>query len=294
MTDPATDITVRPINREILGMDGANNLISQIIPSIAIVNPHSFRFGVLNNVLTFSSISPSTARLGVFAAKKGSDQRAVILMLPSAGTPSRLMICITQEFEQANADIQSLGWTNPLSPAFVNFCILKHVVNRWGAQILAATREMALLYIVRARSVGHELGPFAKDGPFLKEVLTQIVSLTSNAFSFDHVEAFTYSSGVDEFNIFIPAVASFLNIAAVYGIDPAQAVPVVKPGNALRRQYLSGETGGPVAGFEFLGVNSWVNEWNFTPEVRTDHTFRHNYLHNRVMPLYVLNLALST
>jgi hypothetical protein len=68
MTDPAPDITVRPINREILGMDVANNLISQIIPSIAIVNPHSFRFGALNNVLTFSSVRPATARIGVFAA----------------------------------------------------------------------------------------------------------------------------------------------------------------------------------------------------------------------------------
>jgi hypothetical protein len=294
MTDPATEIAVRPINHEILGVDGANNLVSQIIPSIAIVNPHSFRFGVLNNVLTFSSTRPTTARLGVFAAKKGPDQRAVILMLPSAGRPTRLMICITQEFEQANADIQSLGWSDPLSPAFVNFCILKHVVNRWGAQIIAASSDIALLYIVRARSVGHELGPFARDGPFVKEVLTQIVSLTANAFSFDRVEAFTYSSGVDEFNVFIPAVAPLLRIAAVYGIDPAQAVPVTKPVNALRRQYLSGETGGPVAGFEFLGVNSWVNEWEFTPQVRTDHVLRHNYLHNRVMPFYVLNLALST
>lgn len=294
MTGPAADITVRPVNHEILGMDGPNNLISQIIPSIAIANPHSFRFHALDNVLTFSSTNPTTARLGIFAAKKGSDQRAVILMLPSAGRPTRLMICITQEFEQANPQIQSLGWANPLSPAFVNFCLLKHVVNRWGAQVLAATADMALLYIVRARSFGHELGPFANDGPFVKEVLTQLVSLTANAFSFDQVEALTYSSGVDEFNIFIPAVAPLLNIAAVYGIDPAKAVPVTKPGNARRRQYLSGETGGPVAGFEFLGVNSWVNEWDFTPEVRTDHTLRHNYLHNKVMPGYVLNLALST
>jgi hypothetical protein len=293
MTDPTTpSISVRSINQEILGMDAPNHLISQIIPSIAIVNPHSYRLHALNNRLTFSSVSPTSGRLGIFAAQKGSQQRAVILLLPSAGTPSRLIICITQGFAQASRNLDPLGWGNPLSPPFVNFCLLKHVINRWGAQTLAATDDMAFLYIVRAR--GNELGPFANDGAFMQEVLTQLASLTGDAFSFDRVEAFTFSSGVSDFNVFINAVNSTLNIEAVYGIDPAQAIPIARPGTSVRKQYLSGQTGGPAAGFEFLGLDSWMNEWRWPDRSKLPDPWPFNYLHNHCMPNYILNLALST
>ena len=77
---------------------------------------------------------------------------------------------------------------------------------------------MAFLYIVRAR--GDESGPFAEDGAFVLEVLTQLASLTGDSFSFDQVEAFTFSSGVSHFNVFINSISSLLNIQAVYGIDP--------------------------------------------------------------------------
>jgi len=44
MTGPATgDISVRSINQEIIGMDGTNHLVNHIIPSIAVINPSSFR-----------------------------------------------------------------------------------------------------------------------------------------------------------------------------------------------------------------------------------------------------------
>src|SRR5580704_13758032 len=60
MTDPVTaNILVRSINHEILGMDGPNHLISQILPPIAIVNPSSYR---LHARLTFSSVSPGNGR----------------------------------------------------------------------------------------------------------------------------------------------------------------------------------------------------------------------------------------
>ena len=151
---------------------------------------------------------------------------------------------------------------------------------------------MAFLYIVRAQ--GDELGPFAADGAFVQEVLTQLASLTGDAFSFDHVEAFTFSNGVSDFNVFIPAVSSALNIEAVYGIDPAEAVPIAQPGSAVRKQYLSGQTGGPKAGFEFLGLDSWVNEWRFPERQTFKSPWPFHYLHNHVMPSYVLNLALAT
>ena len=273
-------------------MEGQNHLINQIIPSIAVINPASYRLHAMNNRLKFFSVPSTTGRLGIFAAQKGNLQRAVILLLPSAGTPSRLLICITQGFDQARDQLDPLGWSNPLSPPFIKFVLLKHVINRFGAQMLAAGNDMALLYIVRAK--GKELGPFAKDGAFVLEVLNQLTALTGNAFSFDKVEAFTFSSGVTDFNVFIPAVSSVLNIQAVYGIDPAEAMPISRPGNAVRKQYLSGQTGGPAAGFEFLGMDSWINEWKFPDRMKLPRPWEFNYMHNHVMPTYILNLALST
>ena len=293
MTDPASgDISVRSINQEIIGMDASSHLVNQIIPSIAVINPSSFRQHAMNNRLTFSSVSQTTGRLGIFAAQKGSQQRAMILLLPSGGTPNRLLICITQGFGQAARDLNPLGWGNPLSPPFVNFCLLKHVINRWGAQTLGARNDTAFLYIVRAR--GNELGPFANDGAFVLEVLTQLAALTGDAFSFDHVEAFTFSSGVSDFNVFINSVASVLNIEAVYGIDPAQAMPLARPGGCERKQYLSGQTGGPAPGFEYLGMDSWINEFRYPDRMRLPDPWPFNYLHNWVMPMYILNLALVT
>src|SRR6476646_3861636 len=102
-------------------MNGPNNLIQQIIPSIAVVNPVSFQTHNRNNVLTFASVPPTSGRLGIFAARKGAEQRAVILLLPASGVPNRLIICITQGFAQAAQTLGPLGWGNPLSPPFINF-----------------------------------------------------------------------------------------------------------------------------------------------------------------------------
>jgi hypothetical protein len=293
MTPPSSgDISVRSINQEIIGMDGPNHLVNQIIPSIGVINPSSFRMHAMNNRLTFSSVGSTTGRLGIFAAQKGAQQRAVILLLPSSGTPSRLLICITQGFGQAARDLEPLGWSNPLSRPFVNFCLLKHVINRWGAQTLAATADTAFLYIVRAR--GDELGPFANDGAFVLEVLTQLASLTGDSFSFDQVEAFTFSSGVSDFNVFINSISSLVNIQAVYGIDPAQAMPLARPGGCERKQYLSGQTGGPSPGFEYLGLDSWVNEFRYPDRMKLPDPWVFNYMHKWVMPMYILNLALAT
>lgn len=296
MSNPQTApaITVRSINQDIIGMNTPSNLVRQIIPSIAVINPVSFQSNNQHNLLTFSSVAQNAGRLGIFAAQKGSEQRAVMLLLPASGTPNRLMICITQTFEQAAEEtLNALGWSHPLSPPFLNFVLLKHVINRWGAQTLAATDDMAFLYIVRSRGAT-ELGPFAHDGAFVVAALDQLVSLTGNAFSYDHVEAFTFSSGVSDFNIFIGAVAPLLTIEAVYAIDPAHAMPVTRPAGARRKQYLSGQTGGARAGFEFLGLDSWQNEWKFATRTTFRHPWPFNYLHNHCMPMYVLNLALNT
>ena len=101
-------------------------------------------------------------------------------------------------------------------------------------------------------------------------------------------------SGVSDFNVFINSVASALNIEAVYGIDPAQAMPLARPGNCERKQYLSGQTGGPSPGFEYLGMDSWINEFRYADRAKLPDPWPFNYLHNWVMPMYILNLALVT
>src|SRR4029077_17447770 len=103
-----------------------------------------------------------------------------------------------------------------------------------------ATDDMAFLYIVRAR--GDELGPFANDGAFVLEVLPQLRCVAGDSFSCDQLEAFSFSSGVSDFNVFINSISSLLNIQAVYGIDPAQAMPLARPGGGKRKQSLSGQT----------------------------------------------------
>lgn len=287
---------VRPITQAILGVGGANHLVEQFLPSIGLIAESSFRPGVASNAFDFRSSAPSIGRLGIFAAAKAELERAVILLLPRTGVPRGVLICITQGFAQSARTLEPLGWSDPLSPELIRFCLLKHVINRWGAQTLASRRQLAFLYIVRAK--GKELGPFANDGPFVRQTLEELVSLTGGAFSFDTVEAFTFSSGIADFNPFVSSLNGQLNVRAVYNIDPAHALSAVLPPGAVRKQYLSGQTGGPKAGFEFLPIQRWTNEFMYPARqtfVTADSpSWPFNYLHNHCMPLYMLHLALQT
>src|SRR5688572_3096194 len=131
-----SEATVRPINKEILGMEGTDNLILQTIPSISIINRATFLAGDKNNVFSYNVAPGKTGRLGIFAAKKNNVERAVMVLLPVNTKPDGILICITHGFAQASAVLDKLGWGNPLSPEAVKFALLKHIVNRWGAQML--------------------------------------------------------------------------------------------------------------------------------------------------------------
>jgi len=286
---------VRPINQQILGLDGTDNLIDQIIPSIMTIDRGTLLPGSAANRPRFVPARSTVGRLGIFAARKGNSERAIILLLPKTGRPDRINICITQGFAQATAVLDKLGWSNPLSKPFLEFALLKHVINRWGAQTLASKKEMAFLYIVRAKAA-NELGPFLNDGPFVRQVLTELVSLTNSAFSFEHVEAFTFSSGISEFNIFLRSLAGQLNVEAVYNTDPNPAIAAAAPEGAVRKQFLSGQTfrgSIPPGGFEFMPESRWENE----PDFSRRHTFTappiFNYLHNHCIPLYTLHLGIQ-
>jgi peptidoglycan hydrolase-like protein with peptidoglycan-binding domain len=286
---------VRPINQQILGLEGTDNLIEQIIPSIMTIDRGTFLPGSVANHPRFVPARTTVGRLGIFAAKKANSERAIILLLPQTGTPDRINICITQGFAQATAALDKLGWNNPLSKPFLEFVLLKHVINRWGAQTLASKKQMAFLYIVRAKAIS-ELGPFLNDGPFVRQVLTELVSLTNNAFSFEHVEAFTFSSGISEFNVFLRSLVGQLNVEAVYNTDPNPALSAAAPEGAVRKQFLSGQTfrgSIPPGGFEFMPESRWENEPAFVGRNTFAAPPIFNYLHNHCIPLYTLHLGIQ-
>ncbi len=285
-----SDASVRPINKEILGMEGTNNLILQTIPAINIINPASFRAGDKTNVFTYSFVASKAARLGIFAAKKNNVERAVMMLLPESSKPDGLLICITHGFAQAAHALEPLGWANPLSGKFVEFALLKHIINRWGAQMLASRKNLALVYILRAKGAS-ELGPFANDGAFFMEVMKQIADLTNNAFSYQKAEAFTFSSGIVDFNNFITSVGSHIPINAVYAIDPVHSLNITNPSGGIKKQYASGTAGGLYPGFEPMILERWQNEARFEMH-KVEGRFQ--YLHNHCMPMYCLHLALET
>lgn len=285
-----SDTRVRPINKEILGMEGNDNLIVQTIPAINIINPSSFLAGQQNNVFSYGFAPMTFGRLGIFAAAKNNSERVVMVLLPQNATPDGLLICITQGFGQAADRLNPMGWANPLSKPFVEFALLKHVINRWGAQMLASPKNLALIYILRARGA-HELGPFTNDGDFFIEVMQQISALTNNSFPYKNAEAFTFSSGISDFNRFIAPVSRHININAVYSIDPAHSLPIANPSGGIRKQYASGTAGGILQGFEPMVLERWASESEYPSHQKIG---RFEYLHNRCLPLYTLHLALST
>jgi hypothetical protein len=284
-----SETSVRPINKEILGMEGTDNLVTQIIPAINVINTANFRAGDSTNLFTFSVAPGKTGRLGIFAAKKHEVERAVMILLPQNTKPDGILICITHGFAQAAAALSKLGWDNPLSPEAVKFALLKHIVNRWGAQMLASRKNLALVYILRSKGA-KELGPFASDGEFFMEVIKKIAELTNNAFSYGKAEAFTFSSGIYDFNKFIVPVAKYLPINAVYAIDPVHSLNIINPSGGMRKQYASGTSGPIVAGFEPMGLDRWQNEDRY----QMDKNDKFMYLHNHCMPMYCLHLGLET
>lgn len=280
---------VKSITEYALGMQPVNGLIQQIFPAIPLVDVASFRTGLPTNKPLFTFALPTVARLGIFSAAKNGVERAVILVLPPGGVPNRVMIGISHGFGGNNLAVyKALGYEDPLSKDLIRFVLLNHVINRWGAQVLAGKKPMALMHIVRA--AGKELGPFANDGAFTRDVLTQLRAQTGDAFSFDTVEAFTFSSGIGDFNTFLSSISSTLNVGAVYNIDPNPAIAAKLPAGGVRKQYLSGMTGAThKAGFESMLLGRWKNEPRYP--IKTDNF---QYLHNHCLPDYALHLGIQT
>ncbi len=288
---PPKPAVVRSINQYVLGQAGVANLVPIPIPSIPVIAESSFKPGDAKNAFSFGVTTPTTGRLGVFVAANKGSERAVILLLPASGKPERTMLCISQSFGQSLSTVEELGWADPLSKDLIEFVLAKHVVHRWGAQSLASRRKSAFVYIVRAK--GKELGPFANDGAFVKEVLSEMATMTGDAFDFGEVDVMTFSSGIQDCNPFIGSLKGHLNVRGVYNIDPAHATPAVVPPGAVRKQYLSGVTGATKAGFEYLPMPRWAKEPAY-PHRKSVAKDDGDYLHNHCLPLYTLYLGLQT
>lgn len=286
----ASNITVLPITKLVDGRDPVNGLVPTSIPQIDIVDVASFRAGDAGNKPRFTVSPAKQARIGVFACSKGTATRAAVLLLPATGTPDRVLIGITHGFGQNAQYYGNLGWSDPLSVPLIQDVARRFVIARWGAQMLASRKQMALVMPVRARGAGGELGPFGSDGEFVKQALNSIALATGGAFRPATVEAFTFSSGIHELTAFLGNARGQLSIGAVYNLDPAGAHSAPDVRGASRKQFLSGQTGGPKAGFEYLPESRWENEPYFHNRSGAD---LFNYLHNHCLPKYCLHLGIQ-
>lgn len=297
------DVTVRPMAKEMSWGEHALNPVG--LPQINVIDVASFRAGKDDNVLQFTASTKRKARLGVFACSKGSETRAAILMLPETGKPERVLIGISHSFGQNPGFYGGLGWSDPLSKPLIDFVSDKFVTgvlsngeigHGWGSQMVASSnKNMALLLPVRANGGNNELGPFAKDGAFVEDVLDSISLATDNAFTAAGVEAFTFSNGILDLNPFIGALSGHLSLKAVYSIDPLGALPASQIRGVTYKQFQSGEVG-KRAGFEYLPENRWAKEIGFPnrKNMGGPKGYKFQYLHNRCLPLYTLYLGIQT
>ena len=293
---PTSDVTVESITKSVLGLESTNGLIPQFLPPTSNIDVPTFRAGDPSNTPLFGYQPLTIGRLGIFAVGKAGYERTVIVLLPERGVPKNVILGVSHQFSQSRSHYQSLGWSNPRSPALVNFVLLKHIINRWGPQVLMAPEPTALVHIVRAGNGSHELGPFQNDGRFVKEALEGLAAATNNAFRVSAVQAFTFSNGIFDFNDFLAGIGSTLDVTRVINMDPRYAFHAKRPNpGTILKQYLSGETypsGGPVPGFEFMPFERWKNERSY--ELAKFLPSKFQYLHNHAIPLYALALGLQT
>lgn len=272
----------------IYGQDTANHLVNVAIPPKRLIDIASFRAGDARNSPRFTVAAQKTARIGIFAARKRDVERAFIVLLPATGTPNKVLVGISHGFGQNAAYYASKGWRNPLSPDLIADVRDRFVIERWGPQMLAGRKQMAMVVPVRAQG-SSELGPFGSDGAFARHVLQAIGSLT-RAFTVAHVEAYTYSSGIHDLNRFLGAAGGHLSFTAVYNMDPAHVTTAARPRGAVVRQFASGQTGTPGPLFEFLPYARWSNE----PFHARSRNNQFQYLHNFCLPNYTLHLGIET
>jgi hypothetical protein len=305
---PSTTPVIRDITKSVFDAIGlpfspdANNLVPIAMPTAGtfkVIDESRFAFGK-KDPLQFRDVPNNIGRIGIFAAKKGASERAVILVVPKSGTPSSVLAVISTRFSQ-NADFfQKVGGGDPLSPKVILFTLNSHLRDNhgWASQMLASSKQMAVVYIVRslASKTTGELGPFATDGAFFRECLVQMSALTNGSFSFGSVTAMSFSLGIVDLNPFVSAISKHVPVTRVINLDPQHAAHAVRPKGARAVEFLSGETG-IGSGFEIIPEARWVNEDQFATRkasgaLKTKQG-RLAYFHDRCIANYALRLALE-
>jgi hypothetical protein len=305
---PVAAPAVRDITKKVfdgLGLpfsSDANNLVPIAMPTAGtfkVIDESRFAFG-RKDPLQFREVPNNIGRIGIFAAKKGASERAVILVLPKGTAPDSVLAIISTRFSQ-NADFfQKVGGGDPLSPKVILFLLNSHLRDNhgWASQMLASSKQMAVVYIVRSlesKTTG-ELGPFATDGAFFRQCLVQMKALTNNSFSFGSVTAMSFSLGIVDLNPFVGAISKHVKVTRVINLDPQHAFHAVRPKGAAAVEFLSGETG-VGSGFELIPEARWVNEDLFKAKkasgaLKTKQG-RLAYFHDRCIANYTLRLALE-
>jgi hypothetical protein len=286
----AVTLIVRPVTAKVLGGPEEKIWRSTNVPALWTIDVATFKPG-RSDRLNFFLSKEKPVKVAVFAAKFGFVERAFILMTPLSGKPSNLMIVITHGFGQNDKYYGDLGYSDPLSPPLIQDVNSRFVLERWGAQLMAASSDYALLLPVRAKGGGHgELGPFISQANIGTGIVTSIMGQTDGSFGINRVEVVTFSSGIYEANQFISVGGKGLNIQRACNQDPAGGAEISRS-VPVRKQYLSGQTtGGPRPGFEYLPLARWENEPNRKTMFPND-TF--NYLHTWCIPTYTLFLAMA-
>ena len=285
----AHSLIVRPITEDISGAGGLFRSASTELSHV--INAGAYRAGS-GAPLDFVGAAGQTVHVAFFAAKIGTTERAFILACPPSRRSRKLMVVISHGFGQNHSYYNALGYADPLSPPLVMDVLNRFVLQRWGAQLMAASQDYALLMPVRAKASGAgELGPFISETGMGTQVIGRILALTEGAFGVDEVDVVTFSSGIGDANVFANVGGKGLPLTRGFNQDPARAT-ALSLRFKVRKQYLSGQTGRPTSpGFELLPLPRWSNEPNFDSKLGFD-TF--NYLHTWCLPHYTLYLGLKT
>jgi hypothetical protein len=184
--------------------------------------PGAFKAGDLSNQPLFGLRSGIAVNVAVFAAKVGSVERGYILLMPQ-GHARKLLVVISHTFGQNDAYYSDKGYSDPLSPDLIKDVLDRFVIERWGAQIMCASSDYALLMPVRAKAGGgaSELGPFVAQPGVGAAIVAEIAAQSGKVFEFSEVAIVTFSSGISDCNLFIAAGGAGLNFTRGINQDPA-------------------------------------------------------------------------
>jgi hypothetical protein len=272
------------------GTIGKDHCVEHSVTGARVIDTTTFKSGDPKNLFTFSFAANTTARVGIFLVERGTFKRALIVCLPSAGTAAGVLFGISHGFGQNDTAYMQRGYNNPLSEPHLTYVADWALFNdfRWAAQLLfSRRREMAFVMPVRAKTGHGELGPFLTDGTLTRQTLDGLAAVIGKGFATTPFDTFSFSSGIGDMVPFLHALKGNVAVRSVISLDPAPAM--MAPGTQPTLQFLSGMTGAPKPGQEFLPYARWAKHHMWAAQKAN----QFNFLHNGCLPIYCLHLGLQ-